>query len=34
MQPAEDADVIDTTELSAEEVVDRIETLVHARESA
>lgn len=33
-QPAEDADVIDTTELSAEEVVDRIEALVHARESA
>ena len=34
MQPAEDADVIDTTELSAEEVVDRIETLVHSRKSA
>jgi CMP/dCMP kinase len=34
MQPAEDADVIDTTELVPEAVVDRIETLVHARESA
>jgi len=33
MQPAEDADVIDTTELLPEEVVDRIEMLVHARES-
>jgi cytidylate kinase len=34
MQPAEDADVIDTTHLGADEVVDRIEALVHARESA
>ncbi len=34
MQPAEDADVIDTTELSAAEVMERIEALVHARESA
>jgi cytidylate kinase len=31
MQPAEDAEVIDTSELEVEGVVDRIETLVRAR---
>jgi cytidylate kinase len=34
MQPAQDADVIDTTDLSADQVVERIEALVHARDSA
>jgi len=31
MQPAEDAEVIDTSELDVENVVDKIETLVRAR---
>jgi cytidylate kinase len=31
MQPAEDAEVIDTSELDVEDVVDRIETLVRSR---
>jgi len=31
MQPAEDADLIDTTDLDVEDVVDRIELLVRAR---
>ena len=31
MQPAEDAERIDTTELDVEDVVDRIERLVRAR---
>jgi CMP/dCMP kinase len=31
MQPAEDADLIDTTELDVEDVVDRIQQLVRAR---
>ena len=31
MQPAEDADLIDTTKLDVEDVVDRIELLVRAR---
>jgi len=31
MQPASDAEVIDTTELEVEEVVDRIERLVRDR---
>jgi cytidylate kinase len=31
MQPAEDAERIDTTELDVEDVVDRIEQLVRAR---
>jgi len=31
MQPAEDAELIDTTELSVDEVVERIEQLVRAR---
>ena len=31
MQPAEDAEVIDTSELEVEGVVDRIEALVRSR---
>jgi cytidylate kinase len=31
MQPAEDAEVIDTSELDVGDVVDRIEALVRAR---
>jgi len=31
MQPAEDAALIDTTDLDVEDVVDRIELLVRAR---
>jgi CMP/dCMP kinase len=31
MQPAADAQLIDTTELEVEDVVDRVETLVRAR---
>jgi cytidylate kinase len=31
MQPAEDAEVIDTSELEVDGVVDRIETLVRSR---
>ena len=31
MQPAEDAEVIDTSELDVENVVDRIEALVRSR---
>ena len=34
MQPAEGADVIDTTDLSADDVVSRIELLIHARGTA
>jgi cytidylate kinase len=34
MQPAADAELIDTTHLGIEEVVDRIETLVRARRAA
>jgi CMP/dCMP kinase len=34
MQPASDAERIDTTELEVEEVVDRIERLVEEREKA
>ncbi len=34
MQPAADAVLIDTTELVADEVVDRIEQLVRARRAA
>ena len=34
MQPAADATEIDTTNLQVEDVVDRIETLVHARSAA
>ena len=34
MQPAEDAIQIDTTTLDVDEVVGRIEELVHARQSA
>jgi CMP/dCMP kinase len=34
MQPAPDAETIDTTELSVDEVVDRIEHLVHERAKA
>ena len=34
MQPAADAQEIDTTELSIDEVVDRIEQLVLARSGA
>ena len=34
MQPAPDAQEIDTTELSIDEVVDRIEQLVLARSGA
>src|SRR5204862_7487736 len=34
MQPAEDAELIDTTSLTVEEVVDHIETLVRARAAA
>jgi cytidylate kinase len=34
MQPAEDAELIDTTDLSVEEVVDRIERLVRERAPA
>jgi CMP/dCMP kinase len=34
MQPADDAVQIDTTELEADEVVDRIEALVRARQAA
>jgi CMP/dCMP kinase len=34
MQPAPDAELIDTTELSVEEVVDRIERVVRARAAA
>jgi len=31
MQPADDAELIDTTELSVDEVVERIEGIVRAR---
>jgi cytidylate kinase len=31
MQPAEDAEVIDTSDLDVEKVVDKIEALVRAR---
>jgi cytidylate kinase len=31
MQPAEDANLIDTTELDVEDVVDRIQQLVRTR---
>ena len=31
MQPAEDADLIDTTDLDVEDVVDRIQQLVRSR---
>jgi cytidylate kinase len=31
MQPAEDAEVIDTSDLDVENVVDRIEALVRSR---
>ena len=31
MQPAEDAEVIDTSELDVDDVVDRIEELVRSR---
>jgi cytidylate kinase len=34
MQPAEDAEVIDTSELDVDDVVDRIETLVRSRQPA
>jgi cytidylate kinase len=34
MQPAPDSERIDTTDLSVEEVVDRIESLVHAKSQA
>jgi cytidylate kinase len=34
MQPAPDATEIDTTNLQVEDVVDRIEALVHARFAA
>jgi cytidylate kinase len=34
MQPAEDAELIDTTTLAVEEVVDHIEQLVRARAAA
>jgi cytidylate kinase len=34
MQPAEDAELIDTTDLTADEVVDRIERLVRERAPA
>ena len=34
MQPAEDAELIDTTSLTVDEVVDHIETLVRARAAA
>jgi cytidylate kinase len=34
MQPAEDAEVIDTSELDVEDVVDRIEALVRDRSPA
>jgi cytidylate kinase len=34
MQPAADAEVIDTTELDVEDVVDRIEALVRSRQPA
>jgi cytidylate kinase len=34
MQPAADAQLIDTTELSVDEVVARIERLIQARTSA
>ena len=34
MQPAPDAETIDTTELTIDEVLDRIERLVEARTSA
>jgi cytidylate kinase len=34
MRPAADADTIDTTDLTADEVVDRIAALVDARRAA
>ena len=34
MQPAEDAELIDTTKLTVEDVVDHIEQLVRARAAA
>jgi cytidylate kinase len=34
MRPAEDAELIDTTNLEVDDVVDRIEELVRARQPA